>query len=284
MNKNIFIIVVIMSIWIIFTNIPSQSYGSSEVTNQNDTTPAFLKADGDCFAWKFYLLTTIYDMVYRSVSQKAYVKAKKYSTPYTNDLSKMSMYNTLPPQTARDIINTIIEKEGGHCSKEVLYEIPLCTYDLNTKVHPKVRRDSDFKKDNLYHVQIRDVMDFDYFAKAMEFPINKKLVSQYEYFLRAHIIEEKYDELHETRRNHYHIYLSCEEGCSENNDFYFSHYNGFGTCMIAKNYKHLRDHDIFDFKDYLYGTSSNPFATLNRINLENFIKESNTIAKRYSVQ
>ena len=268
-----------MSIWIVFTNVQSQSYGSSEVTSQNDTTPAFLKADGDCFAWKFYLLTAIYDIVYRGVSKEVYARTRENFDPSIHyNFPNINIYEALPPQTAKKIINTIIKREGGHCNKQVLYEIPRCTYDSNIKIRSKVERISHRFKDIIYHVEFFDMIDFDYFSKATDFPINKKLVSQYEHFLREHLIEKQYPDFNDFDLHRY-ILLSCDEKCN-NNDFYFRHYNVFGSCMIAKHYKHLKNYDIFDFKDYLHGILNNPIATLNINSLENFIKKSDEVVKK----
>ena len=282
MKKTASLIALIIGLGMLSINPALPSYGSSQTAEKNEDMPAFLKADGDCFAWKFYLLTATYDLVYRGVSKEIYdtIKENFDSSKYYS-FPDINMYKSLPPETAKEVINTIIEKEGGHCSKEVLYEVPRCTYDPYPGAKSRDNEeDSDTEDKTIYNVIVHDVMDFDYFTKAIDFPIDENLVSQYEHFLKAHIIKKNYPLSHETSR-HGSISLSCEEDCIENNDFYFHYYNSFGTCMIAKHYKHLKNHDIFDFKDYLRGASTNPDATLNLPSLDNFIKESDEITERY---
>ena len=255
------------------------SYSSAETTEQTEDLPQFLKEHGDCFAWKFYLFTALYDLASQTASRELYdIKEKYFNNSVHSDFPSFNMYKVLPPEKAKKITNMIIEKEGGHCSKEVLYAIPRCTYDPNSKnLPPNIRGIGSHGVNTIYNVEVQHTMDFNYFSRAMGFPISKKLVEQYEQFLQMRVVE--YPPSHNNSQSIW--LLNPGKDYSKKKVFVFSYYNSFGACMIAKHHKYIKDHGMFDFKTVFYGTSTNPVAILNIPSLKIFSEESDKVTKKY---
>ena len=269
-----------MGLWLVAINLKSQCYGASEITDQSEATPGFIQSltekERDCFVWKFSLLTTMYRLAYTNETKHQKLDYIRYGSSY-KDYHNINIYEDFPPETAKKIMDMIIEKEGGHCSKKVLYGIQRCTFDPNPhKRPPSARGGGTHAIDTIYSVEIRDAMDFEYFTKSMNLPINKKLVPQYGHLLKRHIYEYPH-----TNKYIGLTGLSCRSHCIRNNRFDFSYFDSFGICMIAKHEKYLKENDLFYFDYYLDGISTNPFATLNIPSLKNFVQRSNEIAEEY---
>ena len=283
MNKKIFLMMLFVSIWTLAIHSIPHSYASSEITNQSEAKPGLIlsltEKERDCLAWKFYLLTTMYRLAYTNETYHdkfGYIRYGAHYKKYHN----INIYETFPPETAKKIINMIIEKEGGHCSKKVLYGIQRCAFDPNYhKRSPSARGGGDHGINTIYDVEVLDAMDFEYFTRAMDLPMDKKLVSQYENFFSTHAYALPVDHIYAAN-----IWLSCREDCIRNNRFDFHYYDSFGICMIAKHEKYLKDNNLFYFKYYLHGVSTNPHATLNIPSLQTFIKKTDAVAEEYKNQ
>ena len=282
-NKMILVINIFIGLWLLFAGYGSQCYGSSEMTDQSESKPGFLlsltEKEGDCFAWKFYLLTTMYRLAYTNESYFEKASFIRYGANYKKH-HNINIYETFPPETAKKIINMIIEKEGGHCSKKVLYGVQRCAFDPNPHKRPAHWRGGGHSVANtIYDAEFRDAMDFEYFTRAMDFPIDKKLVSQLDYFLSVHAYE--YPDPADRVYSEATTSLYCAEDCIRNNRFNFTYFDNFGICMIAKHEKYLKDNNLFYFKYYLHGVPTNSIATLNIPSLQTFVKETNVIAEEY---
>ena len=275
----------LINAWVLTTKSISHSYASSEITDQSKDKLGFISSltekEGDCFAWKFYLLTTMYRLAYTNESSFEKSSFIRYGATYKKH-HNINIYETFPPETAKKILGMIIEKEGGHCSKKVLYGVQRCAFDPNPhKRSPTARGGGDHAISTIYNVEIRDAMDFEYFTRAMDLPIDEKLVPQYRKFLKTRFNEYPHPADHVYARTG----LYCEkEDCTKYNRFNFTYFDSFGICMIAKNERHLKENDLFYFDYYLDGISTNPIATLNIPSLQTFVKETDAIAEEYKNQ
>ena len=221
----------------------SQSYGSSGLTSENKTMSGFLdEKEGDCFAWRFYLLTEIYGTVHQGAVRNVNDMRRKYfhhSTHYDLGAPPIDMYKVLPPKTAKEIIDTIIEKEGGHCSREVLYDITHCSYYFEP-----VDRGCGRMRRPIYAMDVSAEINFDYFSKVTGFSINKQLVSEYNNFINEHISQSP-----QTIDESVRVY--CGDVCDQN--IVYTYYkNSFGICMLEKHRKYFKDQGVFDFGEYFY--------------------------------
>ena len=266
------LIVILVMLTIINPALPSQS------TEQTEDLPQFLEGDEDCFAWKFYLLTAMYDLAEKNAVLESHRMVENYYGAKKRDTyPEVDMQKAFPAEIAKKAVNMIIEKEGGHCSEKVLYKIPRCTFDPNYHKRPWHWRGGGSHAINTIHnVSVWGTMDFDYFSKTMDLPMNKVLVSQYEYLINKHVAESEYEVYH-----YRHIWMLCGEDCVRNKHFYYEYSNSFGICMIAKHHQNLKENGLFYFKYYLEGVSTNPLATLNVPSLHIFIKESDEVAEKY---
>ena len=247
----------------------SHSYGSSQTLSQNGSESQLVIEDEDCFAWRFYLFTSMYSIVHQgSLWIVSDIKKK-----YTNDIHSaiktryIDMNKVLPPKTAQKIMDTIIEKEGGHCSREVLYEITPCAYEY-------VHREGDQRIGGfVYAGDAHGEVDFNHFSESLGVPMNKDLISDYRDFLREHLSKSP-NTRYSTPR------MSCVDGCDDDL-FLLGHKNGLGRCMFEKYRTYFKENDIFDFGEFFYWERYLNNPELHIPSMEAYIKETNRIADEY---
>ena len=77
MNKYFVIISFLLSISLISLGCKYRSYGSSELMNKYESKTQFIsERDQNCAAWKFHIITTIYELVEQK-SIKEFFEIKK---------------------------------------------------------------------------------------------------------------------------------------------------------------------------------------------------------------
>ena len=269
MNKIKLLVMLVVGLGLVVIGCKSQSYGSSGLKSQNMAVSDLTIEDGDCFAWKFYLLTDIYSTVHRGATRNVNNMRRKYLDHSTySGPPAVDMYKILPPETAKKIIDAIIEKEGGHCSREVLYDITHCSYYFEP-----VDRGSGGLGGTVHTVGVYAKINFDYFSKVTGFSINKQLVSDYNNFINEHISQSP-----QTIAQKGLVY--CVDDCVQN-VFLSSYNNSFGRCMFEKHREYLKGQVTFDFGDYFYWGKNDYDPKLSIPSMESFIKESDEVAERY---
>ena len=271
MNKIKLLVMLVVGLGLIFMGCKSQSYGSSGLKSQDMVVSDLTLEDGDCFAWKFYLLTEIYGTVHQAAIRKVTDMRRnylEYSTYSDLGAPSIDMNKVLPPETAKKIIDTIIEKEGGHCSREVLYDITHCSYYFKP-----VNRGSGKVLAPVYAMDVYAKMNFDYFSKVTGFSLNKQLVREYNNFINEHISQSPQTIAESSR-------VYCVDDCAQN--IFLSYYrNSFGRCMLEKYRKYFKDQSVFDFGEYFYWEKLDYSYKLSIPSMESFIKESDEVAERY---
>ena len=254
---------------VIMVGCKSVSYGSSHSITQSESKSQLVIEDEDCFAWKFYLFTSMHDIVHQGAIQTINRMRSKYLDRLEIDGPPViDMNKVLPPKTVQEIMNTIIKREGGHCSKEVLYEITPCAYDhITTK---ETKRYGGF----VYASSIYAKIDFDYFSKSMGIPVSKDLLVKYEKFLDRHVSKSLLNEHYRKTR------IVCEDHCDDG-VFSVSYKNGLGTCMLEKHRTYFKENNIFDFGEFFYWERYGGNPELHIPSMESYIEETNRIAEEY---
>ena len=179
------------------------------------------------------------------------------------------MNKVLPPETAKNIIDTIIEQEGGHCSREVLYDIPSCTYYDDSKIIGGRRGGGDI----IHAKWVESIMSFDYFSASTGLPMNKKLIEQYDEFLNKHLSKSPNTQASYGK-------TKCDNNCEDN--LFLTYYsNSFGVCMLTKHRELISKRNIFDVGYYFYWEEDDYLYKLDQNSLQSFIEESDKIAEKY---
>ena len=217
-------------------------------------------------AWRFYLFTSMHSIVRQGAIEAVgymrnkYLDSLKVSYPAPIDMNKI-----LPPETAQKIIDTIIEKEGGHCSREVLYEITPCAYEhVHKEGYQRIGGIVD--ADGAY-----TKINFSHFSESLGVPMNKDLLSEYKIFLGKHL-SKSINTRYLTPR------ISCVDECHED-VFLLAHKNSLGRCMLEKHRDYFKENNIFDFDDYFKWKGYDHQPELHRSRMEDYIKETNRIAE-----
>ena len=261
MKKVICFLNIVLVFWFLTMSCKSNSYGSSYQMSNSDAEAQFLSENQDCLAWKFYLFTAMH----RAVHQGAVREVSRIKRKYVDQKGRygphgIDMYKVLPPETAQKIINTIIEKEGGHCSREVLYDIKHCGYH-------STRGDAV-----LYDTGVDVRIKFNYFIDSTDLPMNKGLVRKYKKFLLAHL--SKSPESTKDVGN-----MICVDDCSRD-EFRVYYGNNFGMCMLEKHEKYFKNKNIFDLANYFYWEKHSS-ARVHIPSLQEFIKKTDEVAEDY---
>ena len=268
MQKNYSCLGVFVIVCVVIMSCKSHSYGSSQTLSQSESESQLVIEDEDCFAWKFYLFTSMYSVVHQGATRTVNDIRRRYLNWVGVDGPPViDMKQVLPPKTAQKIMDTIIEKEGGHCSREVLYEITPCAYE---HIHREgYQRIGGF----VYAGSTYTEIDFDHFSESLGVPMNKDLISDYRDFLREHLSKSP-NTRYSTPR------MSCVDGCDDDL-FLLGHKNGLGECMFEKYRTYFKENDIFDFGEFFYWERYDHNPELHMPSMEAYIKETNRIAEKY---
>ena len=235
----------------------TKSHGSPKVLNDKTTTISYPKEDQDCIAWRFYLTTTLYRMVkYGTIYYKNKEKRDdpNYYGQYVWRLSETNVEEILPAKTAKNIIDTIIKKEGGSCSRKLLYETPCIMHSHRGTIHS---------------LGLTGKLDFKYFSHTIGVPVDDDHLNQLNDFLKHHISLSP-----DTTASYYGFY--CQADLCPHEKRYEAG-NSFGFCMIKKHKKYLKTDDLFDF-DYFNIYKMHHQLKEDKESLRSFIQRSNEIA------
>ena len=225
----------------------------------------YTEKEADCLAWKFILLGTLNHLVKQSNIN--YMVLKRHEDPdfnyFDNPLPKTHVDEIIPAKKMRNIIETIIDREGGVCSRELLYERS-CV--LNSRRGPA------------YALSFYSDIKVSYFSQVMGIPIDQDRVSEFDVFLHNHMSEYP-----ETKTSLYGLYCSsksssCLGGIFRHGYFSYHFHNNFGFCMLAKHQDFLKLNNIFDFKFYNDVENFHGYK-MDKDSLKEFIKRSNRIAE-----
>ena len=236
------------------------SYGSSKILNDENTTISYPKEDQDCIAWRFYLTSTLYGMVKYGTT---YYKSKErredpnYYGQYIWHLSDTNVEEILPEKTAKKIIDTIIKKEGGTCSRELLYETPCILHSQRGPAYI-VGLNGDFHGETT----------FNYFSLLLGVPVDEDHLDQLDKFLKYHISKSPHT------KAYYYGFYCFENTCPVKS---YEAGNSFGLCMLKKHKEYLKDHDLFDV-DYFNFYENSHSLKEDKESLRSFIQRSNEIA------
>lgn len=234
------------------------SYGSSEILGHSHFYNS-REESADCLVWKFTLATTLYTMIEQTTIHN--VRKARQDDPDFHDhhlpVPKTKVDKILPAQKAKNIIDTIVEKEGGLCSREILYNTPCFMRSRRGKIYAA-----------LVHGEIK----FDYFSAITGIDMNKEKLKAFDLFLKKHISLSP-------DTTDYYYGISCGESCTDH--ILYEYYNNFGVCMFKKHRSYFKEKNIFDFAPYDFNGLKLSQVTDDE-SLRLFIEKSDKIAAESS--
>ena len=213
---------------VIISSCKATSYGSSEMLSHSDFYSQ--KENADCLAWRFTLATTLHTIIkqttiHNRMQDDPDFHGRRLPVP------KIEVDKILPAKKAKRIINTIVEKEGGLCSREILYDTPCFMKSVYTRP----------KSGKVHAVLLHGKIKFDYFSAITGIDMNKEKVKDFDIFLKKHISLSP-----DTKDFYYGI--SCGESCTDH--ILYEYYNNFGVCMFKKYQSYFKEKNIFDLAPY----------------------------------
>ena len=249
---------------------------SSEPFDEHAHTPQYeenREAYLDCLAWKFNLVATLYSKIDQSAAHNSNKDEQEHKSPDFVFHRRPFIHEhlkVLPPSTAKQIVETIIEREGGFCSKELLYQTPCVLTSKKGTNHDAVFFVGSLEKR--------------YFARIVGIIMDDPTVDQLYSFLNNHLDEYSLRYQNKNPENNYgysvlHDSSCTDTGCYEGISYQFK--NNFGLCMLKKHQKYLKDHKIFDLTPYDYHAKYLSI-TIDEESLRLFIERSHEIAAEYS--
>ena len=254
MNKICKMLCLFLLIESVIIGCKSQSYGSSRLL-QNSYLELSEK-DQNCLAWRFYLMAALDSMVKQAtLHHKSRKRQEKYQATgeYQPPISETIVEEILPAKTANKIIDTIITKEGGHCSRELLYET-LCIQ------HSHRGSGSTFG--------LGGTVKYEYFSSILGITLTPDNLDEFDYFLKEHLSKSPNSE------SSFYGFYCMMSTCPEKD---YTGSNVFSFCILKKHKKYLMKHDLFDFDFYNYGEKYG-FIKQDKESFESFVKRSNEIA------
>ena len=227
----------------------------------------------DCLAWKFNLVATLYAKINQSALHNAYKDEKEYKSPdflfRRMPLSDDYLNKVLPASTAKKIVETIIKREGGFCSKELLYQTP-CVFNS--------------KEGAIHDATLAGSLDKIFFSRITDIIIDDPTVNQLYSFLNEHIDEYKLKFPDKNGKDHYgySVYNTLHCGATKCFDrILYQIESNFGLCMFKKHQQYLKDNEIFDLTPYDYHAKYLS-TTVDEESLCSFIERSHEIAAEHS--
>ena len=233
----------------------SRSYGSSQL-HQNSYLELSEK-DQNCLAWRFYLMIGLDSMVKQAT---LHYKTRKRNEEYRGSSGKLPpitetiVEKILPAKKVNEIIDTIIEKEGGVCSRELLYETPCVLHSERGGSSSKLGLGGSVK--------------YEYFSSILGITLTPDSLDEFSDFLKDHIVKSPNTEAS------FDGFYCMMNTCPKKN---YEAGNVFGLCIIKKHKKYLKDHNLFDLNYYNYFEKYG-WIKEDKESLEAFIKRSNEIA------
>ena len=240
------------------------SYGSSKTLNEATTAVGYPEEDQDCIAWRFYLTATLYGMARQTTVNDRGKKIKEDPSYYaqnplppSSDERDKLVKNILPAKTAKKIVDTIIKKEGGSCSRELLYDTPCILHGQRGTAYGAG-----------LHGNLHGKAKFEYFSSIIGIPIDETHLDQLDQFLRDHISKSP-----NTKASYYGFYC-FQSTCPVKS---YEAGNSFGLCILKKYKKYLKKNELFDVDYHNFYENFHSYKE-DKESLRLFIQRSNEIA------
>ena len=231
----------------------------------------------DCEVWRFYLLSTLADIIYQSKlheNQILYNRLLKIDRNAERPVIR-PIHKLLPAHRAREIIDTVLTLEKGVCSRELLYETPC-------RAHPT----GGMRKGGIIHNHAYDgFYKSKYFSDVMGIPMHNLLAISYEEFLLDHLSKSPGSKMK-------FRFFGCNKGFRNSKcnleivnlkdyiDFSFS--NNAGLCLLMKHHDYLKENDILNLRSYYIVRRYTDQIIAE--DLDAFIKKSYEIQESYRLR
>ena len=212
-------------------------------------------ASPDCEVWGFYLLATMYTLLYEQRLRDLRDIQASYrhlgdDNPYGTSLSaRPDMYEVLPTKQARAVIDAVLEREGSTCSRELLYETP-CRMNRSLLIgHIDVH---ERYKDNPPRTMIAadrfsSNIEYRYFEDVMGFTMNDEVAAQYEQSFKDHLTQSP-----DSPAEMYSFACNRERdrcGSTGNEFVRYGFKNSAALCLLIKHHDFLQAQGLLDLTD-----------------------------------
>ena len=246
------------------------SYGSSASSPVNPDFQ-YTEKEADCLAWRFTLAATLITMVRRTHASILRKKSREDEKIYGYIKAIPSFYvdEVFPAEKIKKTISTIIKKEGGFCSRELLYDTPCIKNIPYGPVHGGGPS---------YTSALSGEIKINYFAQIMGVPLDEYRISELDGFLRDHMSKSP-----DTKSSFYGLYCEsksapCVGANYRDGSFRYFIESNFGFCILKKHKIFLKENNIFDVEANNYMKNFHKLS-FDQDSLEFFIKRSNEIAE-----
>ena len=211
-------------------------------------------ASPDCEVWGFYLLATMYTLLYEQRLRDLRDIQASYrhlgdDNPYGTSLSaRPDMYEVLPTKQARAVIDAVLEREGSTCSRELLYETP-CRMNQLKALRGHV---SEYYKKNPPRVivaaqRFSSNIEYRYFEDVMGFTMNDEVAAQYEPYFKDHLNQSP-----DSPAEMYSFACDRERdrcGSTGNEFVRYGFKNSAALCLLIKHHDFLQAQGLLDLTD-----------------------------------
>lgn len=220
-------------------------------------------ADQDCLAWKSVVLFTLNSLIDQGMREDLIEQRRSNSDhpdykQFTKPLPLIDVTELLSVEKTRQLMDIIIEQEGGKCHKDLLMDTQ-CMFNhfRGSLVEPR------------FHATISYV----YINRVLDMSLDRERVSEYDDFLK------KYhgDHSHIAKGFFHHLYCRQRASvCARRVVYHLT--SSLGICLLIKHQTRLKDSGIFDLNDYNPYADS-PWMSINEDSLKGFIDRSNELSQ-----
>lgn len=226
-------------------------------------------ADQDCLAWKTALLFSLNFLIHKGLKEK--LIEPRLNNPdhpdyknFTKPLPTLDVTTVLSVEKTRQLMDLIIEKEGGKCHKELLMDSQ-CLFH-----HPRIGpSEARFINGTLSYAHLSNVLDLS---------VDKQQVDKLDDFLKKYHNRDEAGQAASSGFTYHRFY--CHQGASSNCAKVVSYdlASSLGICLLKKHQKLLNDRNLFDLSQY----DINPDhlgMSMTQDSLQNFIDRSNQLSQ-----
>ena len=203
----------------------------------------------DCLAWELHLAGTMLYLLDHG----------RHNVVFRGRAEARSTRDVITASMARNIIQAIIKKEGGRCSKELLYGEPCLLHHRDYGLQENYPITPHF-------------LPFEYFSKLTGEVMNHKRAQQLSSAWN-HYEDKVFQELPYPRGIGGVVVEISHEEENPPTGFRYRFHNNLGMCLLKKHSAYLKERGLFDFSELF--TTHYLFKGFDEVSLELFVKRTN---------
>ena len=225
------------------------------------------EAEQDCLAWKTVLLLSLNTLIAQGMREELFEQRRNNPDhpdyrDFTKPFPPMDVTEVLSVKKARQLMDVIIEKEGGKCHKELLMDSQ-CVFNHR---RGGVREASFYGK--ISYVRLNRVLGLS---------LHRSRLSEFDDFLKRYASFTGY-EAQKTPNGFAHKFYCGKKSSECTSDITYNIYGSLGICLLKKHQKLLKSRNIFDLSGYGYHPDSSGVSFVEE-SLKQFIDRSNQLSQ-----